>query len=87
MHLASCRSRSFPTDSTDEATIERAQIDKRRGRLATLDYTAIRAVTEPAAPAVEARRTDRFALAEGFDPHATATEFRQQRLPFVLAAP
>ena len=68
-------------------TIERAKIDKRRGSFSSFHSTAIHAVAEPAAPAVEARRTDRFALAEGFDTHAAAAKFRQQRLPFVLAAP
>ena len=49
--------------------------------------TAIAAVAEQIAPAVQARRTDRLAPAEGFDPQAATVQFRQQGLPLVPTAP
>lgn len=63
--------------SARQSRIQRAKIDEPRGGGAAHDFSAIPLVSQQATPAVEARRTDGFALAEGCDAQLAAAKFRQ----------
>ncbi len=89
-----CRTRPSPRSSLrsirgadDRRRTQRAQIDERRRLADDRGFAAIAYVAEQTAPPVQARCTDRFASAEGFNAQAATVKFRQQGSPLVPATP